>query len=210
MSSSAPPPLEPAGVLKRILAFYLPQYHPIPENDAWWGQGSRSGRTSCRRGRSSPGTTSPTSGGPRLLRPAATRDTGSAGGSRAGATASTASATTTTGSTGGGSSNGRSTEVLATGEPDFPFCLCWANENWTRTLGRPGSRGPDSAELQPGRRPAITSDRSFTAFDDPRYIRVDGKPVFIVYKAAHLPDARRQPTSGGTRCVAPGSATCTS
>ncbi len=44
----------------------------------------------------------------------------------------TASATITTGSTVGRFLSAPLREVLESGAPDFPFCICWANENWTR------------------------------------------------------------------------------
>lgn len=79
--------------------------------------------------------------------------------------------------------------VHATGEPDLPFCLCWANEPWTRAwdggnrqvlIDQPYSADDDLAHMQ------WLAD----AFRDPRYIRVDGRPLFLVYRADQLPDAR--------------------
>jgi lipopolysaccharide biosynthesis protein len=81
-------------------------------------------------------------------------------------------------------------EVLETGQPDFPFCMCWANENWTRTW----SGGEDQMLLK----------QQYTAEDhaahlrwlvpymkDRRYIRVQGKPVFLVYRASQIPDLEK-------------------
>jgi len=78
-------------------------------------------------------------------------------------------------------------EILASGEPDFPFCLCWANENWTRVwdggdkqvlLGQQHSQDDDLRHIQ----------SLLPAFRDPRYIRVDGRPLFLVYRTELLPD----------------------
>jgi lipopolysaccharide biosynthesis protein len=78
-------------------------------------------------------------------------------------------------------------EILRLGEPDFPFLLCWANEPWTRAwdgktssvlMPQTYSPGDDVAHLR-----ALAE-----AFADPRYLRIDGRPVFLVYRAFQLPD----------------------
>nr|GFC96570.1 hypothetical protein [Tanacetum cinerariifolium] len=78
-------------------------------------------------------------------------------------------------------------EVLASGSPDFPFCLCWANENWTRRwdgqdkellLEQNYSEADDIEHIQ----------YLAKVFADPRYIKVDGKPVFIIYRADLFPN----------------------
>ena len=81
-------------------------------------------------------------------------------------------------------------EVLRSGAPDLPFCLCWANENWTRVW--------NGKEDQVLLRQEYSDDDDLAhvrwlaeAFADPRYLRVDGRPVFLVYRASRLPDARR-------------------
>jgi lipopolysaccharide biosynthesis protein len=81
-------------------------------------------------------------------------------------------------------------EVLRSGKPDFPFCLCWANENWTRRWD-----GHDQ-EILIGQNHSLEDDREqihhlFNAFEDKRYIRVHGKPLFLVYRTELLPDPER-------------------
>ncbi len=81
-------------------------------------------------------------------------------------------------------------EILASGEPDFPFCLAWANESWSRSwLG-------DEREVLIEQTYSEHDDRVHArwlaqAFADPRYIHVHGRPMLVVYKPMALPDARR-------------------
>ena len=173
-----------------LIAFYLPQFHPIPENDAWWGKGFTEWRSVVRRALSLPVTISRSSRGSRVLRSARAGDACRAGGARARNTGSTASATTTTGSTGAGCSSVRSTTCIAAGKPDFPFCVCWANENWTRRWD-----GHDDdilvAQQYFGPTPIGVLPRSSRRlFRDARYIRVHERPLFVVYRAGSLPDPR--------------------
>jgi hypothetical protein len=82
------------------------------------------------------------------------------------------------------------TEMLATGRPDSPFCLCWANENWTRRWdGRDG-------EVLVAQHYGLEDDRRHiqwlaAALRDERYIRVDGKPLLLVYRVGRLPSPLR-------------------
>lgn len=83
-------------------------------------------------------------------------------------------------------------EVLQSGQPDFPFCLHWANEAWTRRWD--GWNDKDVLVEQPYG--GESDDRNhfcwlLKAFADPRYIRIDGKPLFFVYRAPDLPDPKR-------------------
>jgi len=78
--------------------------------------------------------------------------------------------------------------MLRSGKPDFPFCLCWANENWTRNW--------DGAQEEI----LIAQDYSWDSCErfirdvipilqDPRYIRVGSAPVLLVYRVEQLPNA---------------------
>ncbi|MGD1253667.1 glycoside hydrolase family 99-like domain-containing protein [Mycobacterium seoulense] len=79
--------------------------------------------------------------------------------------------------------------VLADREPDFPFCVCWANETWSKRWD-----GKEHDVLMAADLDRYDPDAHFEylgkAFIDPRYIRVDGKPVFIIYRIDQFPDIR--------------------
>lgn len=84
-------------------------------------------------------------------------------------------------------------EVLSSGSPNFPFCLCWANHSWTNKTWQAGSTKFSNSMLQeqlyPGERDYIDHFyHVLKAFNDPRYITVDGKPLFVIYAPLDIPD----------------------
>ncbi len=174
----------------RSLAFYLPQFHPIRENDEWWGTGFTDWSNVVKArprfaGHHQPHL--PADLGFYDLRLPETRA----------AQADLAAAHRVDGFVyyhywfaGRRLLERPFDEVLDTGRPDQPFALCWANENWTRRWD-----GQDASILlqqsyseDDDRRHGRWLTR---AFRDERYIRVDGKPLFLVYRAGALDDARR-------------------
>lgn len=177
----------------RLIAFYLPQFHPIAENDRWWGQGFTEWRSVVQarpqfRGHYQPHL--PADLGFYDLRLAETRE----------AQAALAAEYGIHGFCyyhywfNGRRLLGRPVdELLATRRPNSPFCLCWANEDWTRAWdGRSG-------ETLLAQRYSEEDDRAHIrwlarAFEDDRYIRVGGRPLFLVYRALLLPDPLRTTT----------------
>lgn len=174
----------------RTIAFHLPQYHPIPENDAWWGKGFTEWRNVCKA--------KPLFAG--HYQPHVPADLGFYDLRLEEARVAQADLARAYGINGfcyyhywfnGNRLLERPVEeMLASGKPDFPFCLCWANENWTRRWD-----GQDSSILIEQVYSEV-DDRShiqdlFRFFRDPRYIRVNGKPLFLVYRTENMPDPAR-------------------
>jgi lipopolysaccharide biosynthesis protein len=180
---------EPTVAL-RAVAFYLPQFHPIPENDEWWGPGFTEWTNVARarplfEGHYQPHL--PADLGFYDLRNPESRQQ----------QADLARAHNIHGFCYWHYwFNGRRilerpfTEVLASGEPRFPFMLCWANENWTRVWdgGEHHRLLVQDYSLDDDRRHIRSL---FPAFEDERYIRIDGKPVFGLYRTSALPDVKR-------------------
>ncbi len=179
--------IDPKPAKPSLLAFYLPQFHPVPENDEWWGPGFTEWRNVIRGRPLYPDHYQPHIPGELGfydLRLPEVRE----------AQAALAEAHGITGFCYYHYwFNGRRilerpfNEVLASGSPDFPFALCWANEPWTRNWD-----GGSSEVLIPQRH-SLDDDRAhirwlIKAFGDERYIRVDNRPVFFVYNVRALED----------------------
>src|SRR6185312_5879141 len=80
--------------------------------------------------------------------------------------------------------------LIANPHIDLPFMLCWANENWTRTWD--GSSYNVLAEQNYSQKDSVRFiDDVAKYLQDPRYIRIDGKPVLLVYKPNIIPDFAR-------------------
>lgn len=192
-----------AGTQARTLAFHLPQFHPIPENDAWWGKGFTEWTGVARARQLIPG----------HYQPHLPADLGFYDLRLAEARAAQAQLAAEYGISGfcyyhywfGGHRilNRPVDEILDSGEPDFPFCLCWANENWTRTwdgrssqvlLRQEHSDEDDLAHIE----------HLLPVFADRRYVRVGGRPLFLVYRTELLPEPARTAERWRTRALQAG------
>ena len=191
-------PAEAATV--RAIAMYLPQFHRIAENDRWWGEGF-SDWSNVRRGR-------PMYGGhhqPHVPHP----DVGYYDLSDPSVLERQAAMARSHGIHGFcfyyyWFSGRRLLEkplehMLESGRPDFPFCVCWANENWTRNWD-----GLDH-EILISQKSADDDARRFIldlipVLRDPRYIRVDGRPLVIVYRVNNLPNPTQMVETWRTLC----------
>lgn len=177
-----------ATALARVIAFYLPQFHRFPENDQWWGAGFTEWRNVVR-------------GAPRFAghyQPRIPRDLGFydlTDDHTLEAQAQLAKA------------NGvdafcfyyywfdgkrlleRPLDRFLESDIDHSFCIMWANENWTRTWD---GKANDVLISQSYRTEQTIDFIRDTAryMKDPRYVRVQGRPLFILYRPALLPDAR--------------------
>jgi len=175
----------------RTIAFYLPQYHPISENDEWWGKGFTEWTNVAKgkplfKGHYQPHI--PADLGYYDLRLPEVRQ-------------AQADLAREYGIYGFCYYhywfNGKQllerpfNEVLASGKPDFPFCLCWANESWTRRWD--GFDQDVLIEQTYGGKPDAKDHIRWLlqAFADERYIRVSGRPLFLIYRAREIPDIER-------------------
>lgn len=171
----------------RPIAIVLPQFHPIPENDKWWGKGFTEWTNVAKarplfRGHYQPHL--PADLGfydlrleeSRIAQAELAREYGIYGfcyyhywfnGKRL--------------------LERPAEEMLKSKKPNFPFMLCWANENWSRRWD-----GSENVVLMK-QEYSETDGRNFCKslipyFKDARYIKVDGKPVFAIYKPDLIPN----------------------
>lgn len=168
----------------RVIALYLPQYHPIPENDQWWGKGftewTNVGKAkSFFKGHYQPRI--PADLGYYDLRVPETRK----------AQADMAKEYGIEGfcywhywfGNGKRLIERPFNEVLYSGDPDFPFCLAWANETWKGFDHGLKNRNILIEQLYPGVEDYTAHFYEvLPALKDKRYITVDGKPLFMIYK----------------------------
>lgn len=176
----------------RLIAFYLPQFHEIPENDKWWGRGFTEWVNVKRARKLFPGHYQPKIpadlGYYDLLSPIVqnaqaqlAREAGIDGfcywhywfnGKRL--------------------LEKPIQEIMASGKPDFPFCFCWANHSWEKKTWVKGSGNTLLIEqTYPGDEDYIAHFNAILpAFRDDRYIKIDGKPFFGIFSPRTIPDAK--------------------
>lgn len=174
---------ERVSMKARVIAYYLPQFHPIPENDKWWGEGFTEWTNVKKamplfKGHAQPRV--PGELGYYDLRDPGVRQAQAEMAKKAGVE---------------GFcywhywfGNGKRllerpfNEILESGEPTLPFCLGWANETWSGIWhGSPNKILME--QTYPSEQDFIDHfNFVIAAFKDTRYIRIDGKPLFVIYK----------------------------
>jgi hypothetical protein len=173
----------------RPIAFYLPQFHPIPENDEWWGKGFSEWTNVTKakplfEGHKQPHF--PADMGYYDLRVPEVRE-------------QQAQLARDAGIEGFcywhyWLGNGKRllerpfNEVLKSGKPDFPFCLAWANESWSGIWHGASDRILINQEYLGLKDYEAHFYDLLPAFLDKRYIRVEDKPLFLIYNPTDLPD----------------------
>jgi hypothetical protein len=175
----------------RVVAFYLPQFHPIPENDEWWGKGFTEWTNVAKaqplfRGHHQPNV--PADLGFYDLRVPEVRELQAEIARRNGIEAFCYYHYWFAGKR---LLERPFNEVVSSGKPNFGFCLCWANQTWTGVWhGAPNRILVE--QTYPGEQDHIAHFRALEpAFHDPRYLTIDGMPVFIIYNPEELPECRK-------------------
>ena len=177
----------------RVIAYYLPQYHPFPENDEWWGEGFTEWTNVARARRLFPGHDQPhipADLGFYDLRMSEVREEQARLAREAGIEGFCYYEYWF--------GNGKRLmerpfeEVVASGKPDFPFCLAWANHSWYKKQWDPKSPQKDKLLIEQqylGEKDYMEHFNTLLpAFRDKRYIRVEGKLFYVVYDALHFAD----------------------
>ena len=176
----------------KIIAFYLPQYHPTIDNDKWWGKGFTEWTNVGRARPLFPGHYQPkvpADLGYYDLRLSETRE----------AQAELAKEAGVSGfcyyhywfGYGKQELERPFNEVLSTGKPDFPFCLCWANESWHCKFWNIDGTIDKKLLIEQRYGDEKEWKQHFNyvlkAFKDPRYICIDNKPLFMIYRWSSFP-----------------------
>lgn len=172
----------------KIIPFYLPQFHTIPENDEWWGKGFTEWTNVRKAQPLFPGHDQPRiplegeydlmDDSVKVRQAQLAKEYGVFGfcyyhywfkGGRQ-------------------LLEKPAQQMLANREVDLPFCFCWANENWSKNWD--GGNREVIMEQDYGGKADWEKHFQYllTFFRDPRYITVDGKPLFVIYKPEEIID----------------------
>lgn len=181
----------------RVIAFYLPQYHPIAENDKYWGKGFTEWTNVA--------TAKPLFKG--HYQPQIPADLGFYDLRLSEIRKAQAEMASECGVEGFcywhyWFGNGKKVlerpfnEVLTSGEPHFPFCIGWANHSWSNKTWMKNKAFQKETmifeQIYPGKEDYTAHFYDvLPAFKDERYIKIDGKPLFLVFNAEDIPDNKK-------------------
>lgn len=176
--------------MPKALAIYLPQFHPFAENNEWWGEGFTewTNVTAAKplfKGHYQPQL--PTDNGFYDLRLPDIREQHAQMAKEFGIDGFCYYHYWFSGKR---LMNEPIDQILESGNPDFPFCYFWANETWSRRWEG------DESKVLIAQEYSEEDDRAHAewlirSFKDKRYIQVNGRPLFLVYKPFDLPNAKR-------------------
>ena len=181
----------------KIIAFYLPQFHPTEHNNLWWGKGFTEWTNVAKAKRLFPGHYQPkipTELGFYDLRLPEIREEQALLAKEAGINCFCYYHYWF--------GNGQVelerpfTEVVRSKKPDFPFCLCWANESWYKKFWNNEGAVVDKKILAEQKYCGEEDDINhfyslLSAFKDKRYFKVNGKLLFVIYKPLEFKEVKR-------------------
>ncbi|RRA90386.1 glycosyltransferase WbsX family protein [Paenimyroides viscosum] len=168
----------------KAIAFYLPQFHPVEDNNKWWGNGFTEWTNVGKAKKYFK-----THYQPRIPKDLGYYDLRVAETRKAQAEMAKEHGIDAFCYWHYWFGNGKRLlerplhEVVAINEPDFPFCLGWANESWKGFAHGLKNRNTLIEQLYPGKEDIVNHFYTMLdTFKDKRYLRIEEKLVFLIYK----------------------------
>jgi lipopolysaccharide biosynthesis protein len=174
----------------KLIAFHLPQFHPIPENDAWWGKGFTEWTNTAKAKPLFKGHYQPHIPADLGFYDLRLHEARVAQADLAQAYGIDAFCYYHYWFAGKLLLEQPLDGLLRREEPHMPYMMCWANQTWSGIW-----HGAPNKILIEQTYPGLDDEKAHFAyllpfFRDPRYLKIDGRPVFSVYRSPEIPNLK--------------------